>query len=872
VTRPFCWLRHTVIAVVLGTPAFALAAADPFLCYKAKADPRVAATDVALSDAIDGDTTVSVKKLQWICNPVDMDGAGIADANTHLDAYKVKLATGQTAHVPRVGLGTADAFGELSLDTKKADLLLVPSTKCIDTPPGTCPEPLPAPDPALHRVDHFKCFKAKVTKDTPKFVKTTATLADQFVPLGKMFDVKKPKHYCVPVSKNGEPVKDATNPLLCYKAKPASGAAKHTPLTTVKVSDQLGSATLETKKEAELCVPLTTVVGETINIASAAEPPNTPGTTGVTVTNPKLLAQFGGGSFTLNQARYTRFHFDDPSLTPQAILVLVPGFEGGANDFKLLGENLLPRVLRDHGTVIEVWAFDRRTNQLEDTVGLDIAEQAEDALVGLDWLFGGELSLTLHPLLVAGPNRRAEFYDTQGDIPFLAGWTNLVFSRDIDAVVEAARAVVGDRVYLGGHSAGTGFAARYAATDFNLTGVGPADPGFGKLRGLVLLEGGGGSTSGAPLTTDTLDRIEAKFDGGLFGAVRDNAPRCVDGLTACTVANEAVDCAAFTNTKCTLPTTAYAVVPGLLNARILAAVEPAAIQGINDPDTGQIILQVNQGGPGNNAVAQVPQLLTLGALPQATVQGGIGSFIDDEGLGAVASFVATSVGATGPVVGSLTTWLDNTEPLPASVLPNNGPAPTTVPAAKWGVEVEPTRFDRMLTTFYAGGSNFTDWYYPQAGPSTTSVTGECSAGTCIVGNVGAMCTSNGQCSQSVNLDSTALSVGRGRRDIENLTQAAAIDIPVIGFGGSNGLAPAPSTFVAFGNSIAPCAAPSCNGTARVVDAALPNPAFPTLGGVNGGFEVHISVGYSHVDVLTAEDDSTNNVLGPLSDFIARNLP
>ena len=116
-------------------------------------------------------------------------------------------------------------------------------------------------------------------------------------------------------------------------------------------------------------------------------------------------------------------------------------------------------------------------------------------------------------------------------------------------------------VFLGGHSAGTGFTARYAATDFNLTGVGPADPGYAKLRGLVLLEGGGGSTGGAPLTADTLDRIEAKFDGGLYGAVRDNAPRCVDGVTPCTIATEAVDCGVEVPPKCTLPTTAYAIVP-----------------------------------------------------------------------------------------------------------------------------------------------------------------------------------------------------------------------------------------------------------------------------------------------------------------------
>ncbi len=51
----------------------------------------------------------------------------------------------------------------------------------------------------------------------------------------------------------------------------------------------------------------------------------------------------------------------------------------------------------------------------------------------------------------------------------------------------------------------------------------------------------------------------------------------------------------------------------------------------------------------------------------------------------------------------------------------------------------------------------------------------------------------------------------------------------------------------------------------------PNTAFPTLGGVNGGYEVHISEGFSHIDIVTAEDDADNNVIGPLLDFIQRNL-
>jgi len=240
-------------------------------------------------------------------------------------------------------------------------------------------------------------------------------------------------------------------------------------------------------------------------------------------------------------------------------------------------------------------------------------------------------------VLAAGPNRRGVFYDLQADVPFIADWTPLVFSRDIDAIVTAARATAANQnVFLGGHSAGTGFTARYASTDFNLSGVGPADPGYAKLRGLVLLEGGGGSTGNA-LSNDTLDRIEAKFGGGLFAAVRDNASRCVDG-SACTVD---ADCTSLTPPKCTPPTTAYSS-SSLLNARVLAAGEVSAIQTIADPDTGENILRVDQGSPGNNAIAKVPDLANLALLPHSTAFGGLGNFLDDDGIvAAAAPFVAT---------------------------------------------------------------------------------------------------------------------------------------------------------------------------------------------------------------------------------------
>lgn len=615
------------------------------------------------------------------------------------------------------------------------------------------------------------------------------------------------------------------------------------------------------------CPPQTTY-----NIRSKAKPAHSPGSRKVKVTNTKLLAQFGPKKFSLNKARYTRYQIDASVKKPDAIIVCIPGFEGGANNFRIFAQNLMARAKADHGINVEVWGFDRRTNQLEDTAGLDVAEAELDPELAENWLFGEEVGLPLDARLPG--NRRAVFYNEQDDVPFMANWTNLVFSQDIDAVVRKARRKSHKNVFLCGHSAGTGFTARYAATNFRINRKCKGKPkaGYANLRGLVLLEGAGGSTSGAnDLTDDSLDRIIAKADGGLFGAVRDNAPRCVDGTTACTIATEAADCAGHTPPKCTPPTTAYATVPGILNPRIIASSEPTAIQAVVDPN-GEALTRVL------GLDVNVPDLASLAALPASTAAAGLANFLDDDGAVAqLATFLAISLGAPGPIVDGLLTWQDILHPpLPASVLPYNGPAPTTLPGGVWGQEKEDSRLDRVIWAFFAGQTNFADWYYPTAGPSTTTVAGVCTSGTCTVGNVGVDCSEDAECSQSVNLDSTKLSApppeGRGRCDIENLTQAGNIDIPVIAFSATNGAAPVPGLYTAFAQSIGTCTASSCDGTTpRVIDPTSPNPAFPTFGGVAGGYEVYVNEGFSHLDVLTAEDNADNNVIGPLSDFIARNI-
>ena len=594
---------------------------------------------------------------------------------------------------------------------------------------------------------------------------------------------------------------------------------------------------------------------ETVDLPSAAEPAHTPGSPGVIVTNDRLIAQFGGSEFSLNNARYTRYYLSDQAGSqPDAIVVLIPGFEGGASTFAVLAESLARRA-KEMSMVVETWAVDRRSNQLEDTAGLDIAERDQDPAIGLDFLFGEELGLVMGETLASELNRRAFFYNTTDDLAFMAQWTTLVHSQDIDAVVEAARSAARDaNVFLGGHSAGTGYTARYAATDFNLDG-GPAQPGYAKVRGLIMLEGGGGSLAEEPPSEETLDRIEAAFDDGLYDAVRNGEPRCIDGATECTPKTQETDCAAFSNTSCE-PPNSYSVVAGLLTPQLLAVSEVAALEADLQGDTGISILQADQNGvDGNNAVEQVPELsaltFLLGTEP-ATSTALVGLFLDDDGLAAAqAGFVATSLGDVGPTEDGVRTWLNYGDELPAEVLTDNGPAPTDVEEAGiWGQEVESTDLEgHMMPTFYRGQTNFSDWYYPSSGLSVTS---------------------------GLGLDSTALSApppdGRGRSDIENLTQARNVDIPVIAFGGSNGGVAVSARMLGYADTLAACAAPSCDGTTpRVVDREEPNTAFPTYGDAAGGYEVHISEGFSHVDIVSAEDDATNNVVEPLFQFVQRNL-
>jgi hypothetical protein len=187
-------------------------------------------------------TAADVAKPKALCPPANKNGEGVLDDVTHEEAYQIKPVV---KHTPRTNVQVIDQFGTLHVNTVKADRLLVPTNKGLGS----------APPAVSGTVDHYSCYKVKITPGTAKLAPgTQATVATQFET--RVYDVKKPRRLCTPVNKNGEGVTSSIAHLMCYQVKAASGQPKHAKVVgQIHTLNQLGSGQLDTVKESELCVP-----------------------------------------------------------------------------------------------------------------------------------------------------------------------------------------------------------------------------------------------------------------------------------------------------------------------------------------------------------------------------------------------------------------------------------------------------------------------------------------------------------------------------------------------------------------------------------------------------------------------------------------
>ncbi len=148
--------------------------------------------EVTLTDQFEIGVVFEVKKPDRLYNPADKNDEGINDPKTHLVGYKIKRVKGQPKYEGKTEILVEDQFGQLYVDVKKPDRLLVPSLKDLY-------DPVDLPDPFDPNIDHFKCYKVKVTKGTGEFPEgIQVTVVDQF-DQWKWYDVKKPSRLCIPV-------------------------------------------------------------------------------------------------------------------------------------------------------------------------------------------------------------------------------------------------------------------------------------------------------------------------------------------------------------------------------------------------------------------------------------------------------------------------------------------------------------------------------------------------------------------------------------------------------------------------------------------------------------------------------------------------
>jgi hypothetical protein len=548
------------------------------------------------------------------------------------------------------------------------------------------------------------------------------------------------------------------------------------------------------------------------------------------------VASLLGGDADLNQVDYVRTRFDNGSGAPaRAIVILIPGFLGGATTFDPIARDL---VAKFNGS-IEVWAVDRRPNQLEDRLGARAALAGAlepdclaqpplptcsifvgaqfyapdlDAAPTGDFPGPGDLDLDLDGVFDPQGQLEDDFGVTRGplvlaqnDVRFMAYWGLDTYFRDWKLLVEDARAIVGASgvVLLGGHSQGTTWASTWAAYDFDPH---PAVTvaGHSLIDGLLLLEGGGAGTGAAtkPTRAQYLTTVNSLDDTGgpdVYLANFSGIP-----LQALGTSGEVSAIAGFFQPD-----------------------EPALIQ--RTPTFGTGIVGFLLGAPSTNRA--------LGGLfldddfsPIAAFRASLG-FSDDgpNTLTTLTGFAPFYL--AGPATGGgLRTWIEFDDPTlpacppnvanvsPGCALLDNGPpsdpANPGAPARVNGVEVETTSLSDFFRTQFGKGNGF-EWYFASGRPNLDFNYGR----------------------DSSALVAQFLAVTPMHQGPLVITQNASMNAPVLAIGGSNGLAPEPKSFASYLGSIATPAADK-----RVV----------------------IVEGYAHLDVINARD---NLAIPPIVEFL-----
>lgn len=231
-----CWYLQNILTFNLyGDPEVGLYShawpeLDPFMHYRARPMPGAERPPkfgpVSMSDVLQDEVLVDLWPPSGEALPADMEGDGIGEPSIHLVSLKAKQRAPSFAGA--AGVTVRNDCNELVMDVKKpVSLLAVASAAAA------------APDPNVHNVDNFLCYKARTAKrdsdgnPLARFPKGTQVELDDGSGL-RRYDLKKPSRLCLPVTMAA----DAQSPPAAIGGSTA-GAAYPVMLSAARNEDAL---------------------------------------------------------------------------------------------------------------------------------------------------------------------------------------------------------------------------------------------------------------------------------------------------------------------------------------------------------------------------------------------------------------------------------------------------------------------------------------------------------------------------------------------------------------------------------------------------------------------------------------------------------
>jgi pimeloyl-ACP methyl ester carboxylesterase len=354
-----------------------------------------------------------------------------------------------------------------------------------------------------------------------------------------------------------------------------------------------------------------------------------------------------------NKVRVVRYR-PESNKPPRAVLVLMPGFLGGAGSFDPLARAMVRRGLNDPAGPIEAWAIDRRSNYLEDTHGDDVAEVKKDPSYAEKYYFQGE---PVFGKTFAG-------YIDQANLPHMSEWGAEVTLGDLRNVIKRAPA----KVILVGHSLGATLAEAYASWDF------AGQRGYADLAGLVMIDGVGGRELDAPTTFAEKTYLEGSTD------------------STNPISNSGLDVIRKSQPYVALPFLGVAALENAERMAIATAFAPTAPRIEHDDITN---------------LSAVLLGIERKKIPKMTNRAAFGFAFDDKSTAVF--FAAISAGQpTGGAVGTYRGILggDLIHPTDLNASYDWLDFDQTMPKEK-------TRLSDMARSWYEGpGLNFGEWYFP----------------------------------------------------------------------------------------------------------------------------------------------------------------